>query len=295
MWRYLIRVADMAGSYAIPGVSVNGQDLVEVYEVAGEAVERARKGEGPTLIEARTYRFYGHSMGDEEQYRTSEEVEEMRTNHDPITTFQSTIMKQGWLTEEEDTEIQNEIKDEITEAVRFAEESPFPTPDNVTTDVLAPAAGGGIMRTLTFSEALREALHEEMERDETIFVIGEDVITHGGPYKVTDGIAERFPERIFETPIAEAGDYGRGSRCRYGGDEPCGRNYVHGFRDLRHGRSGQPSGKNALHDRWPSECTDGHSPTVWRRSVVSGAALADHGIVVHARSGLTGRRTFDAR
>ena len=61
-----------------------------------------------------------------------------RTNQDPITTFQSTMMEQGWLTDEEDTEIQNEVKNEITEAVRFAEESPFPTPDNVTTDVLAP-------------------------------------------------------------------------------------------------------------------------------------------------------------
>ena len=76
------------------------------------------------------------------------------------------------------------------------------------------------MRTLTFSEALREALHEEMERDETIFVIGEDVITHGGPYKVTDGIAERFPERIFETPIAEAGIMGVGVGAAMAGMNP---------------------------------------------------------------------------
>ena len=72
-------VADMAGSYAIPGVSINGQDVVAVYEVAGEAIERARKGGGPTLIEAQTYRFYGHSLGDEQQYRSAEEVEEWRT------------------------------------------------------------------------------------------------------------------------------------------------------------------------------------------------------------------------
>ena len=77
-----------------------------------------------------------------------------------------------------------------------------------------------MMRELTFSEALREALHEEMERDETIFVIGEDVITHGGPYKVTDGIAERFPERIFETPIAEAGIMGVGVGAAMAGMNP---------------------------------------------------------------------------
>ena len=61
------------------------------------------------------------------------------------------------------------------------------------------------MKTMAFNEALREGLHEEMARDDSIFVIGEDVITHGGPYKVTEGVAERFPGRIFETPIAEAG------------------------------------------------------------------------------------------
>ena len=66
------------------------------------------------------------------------------------------------------------------------------------------------MKTMAFNEALREALHEEMERDDSVFVMGEDVITHGGPYKVTDGVAEKFPGRIYETPIAEAGIVGIG-------------------------------------------------------------------------------------
>ncbi len=131
-------VADMAASYAIPGKSINGQDIVEVHEVVGEAVERARKGEGPTLIEALTYRFHGHSMGDEEQYRSTEEVEEWKTDRDPINLFRSVMMERQWLTDEEDTKIQDEVKDEIAKAVKFAEESPFPTPENVTTDVLAP-------------------------------------------------------------------------------------------------------------------------------------------------------------
>lgn len=76
------------------------------------------------------------------------------------------------------------------------------------------------MRTITFGEALCEALHEEMERDETVFVMGEDVITHGGPYKVTQGIAERFPGRIFETPIAEAGIVGVGVGAAMAGMHP---------------------------------------------------------------------------
>ena len=76
------------------------------------------------------------------------------------------------------------------------------------------------MKTMAFNEALREGLHEEMARDDSIFVLGEDVITHGGPYKVTDGIAERFPGRIFETPIAEAGIVGVGVGAALAGMRP---------------------------------------------------------------------------
>ena len=136
-------VSDMAGAYAIPGVSVNGQDPIEVYEVAREAITRARSGGGPTLIEARTYRFYGHSLGDEQQYRTPEEVEAWRTDHDPIKTLRALMADRQWLTDQEDTAIQDEVKDEIANAVKFADESPFPDAAEVTTDVLAPAQEAG--------------------------------------------------------------------------------------------------------------------------------------------------------
>ena len=76
------------------------------------------------------------------------------------------------------------------------------------------------MTVMAFNEALREALHEEMARDESVFVMGEDVITHGGPYKVTDGVAEKFPGRIFETPIAEAGIVGVGVGAAMAGMNP---------------------------------------------------------------------------
>ena len=100
-------------------------------------VERARKGGGPTLVEAKTYRFHGHSLGDEEQYRSSDEVETWKTDRDPITLFRTVMMHKNWLTEDEDAAIQEEAKDEIVNAVKFAEESPYPTVANVTTDVLA--------------------------------------------------------------------------------------------------------------------------------------------------------------
>ena len=76
------------------------------------------------------------------------------------------------------------------------------------------------MKTMAFNEALREALHEEMARDDSVFVMGEDVITHGGPYKVTDGVAEKFPGRIYETPIAEAGIVGIGVGAAMAGMNP---------------------------------------------------------------------------
>ena len=129
-------VADMAASYAIPGVSVDGQDLEAVYGAAEEAVARARRGEGPTLIEARTYRFYGHSLGDMEEYRSREEVDDWRENRDPIKLFSAWMKERQWLGDDEDEAIQTEVKAEIVRSVAFAEESPLPSPEDVMTDVL---------------------------------------------------------------------------------------------------------------------------------------------------------------
>ena len=91
------------------------------------------------MIEARTYRFYGHSLGDEQQYRTAEEVEAWKTDHDPIKTLREFMADRQWLSDQEDAAIQDEVKDEIASAVQFAEESPYPKAAEVTTDVLAPA------------------------------------------------------------------------------------------------------------------------------------------------------------
>ena len=129
-------VADMAGSYSIPGVSVDGQDLEAVYEAAGEAVERARGGGGPTLLEARTYRFYGHSLGDKEEYRTREEVEGWRADRDPIKLLCAYMKERQWLGDDDDAAIQAEVRAQVDAAVAFADESPVPEPEDVYTDVL---------------------------------------------------------------------------------------------------------------------------------------------------------------
>ena len=109
-----------------------------MYEAAGEAVKRAREGGGPTLLEARTYRFHGHSLGDEQQYRTTEEVDEWKQNRDPIKLLAQFMRDRDWLSEEQDESIQAEAKAEISGATRFAEESPWPSAEEIATDVVAP-------------------------------------------------------------------------------------------------------------------------------------------------------------
>ncbi len=135
-------VADMAPSYAIPGLSIDGQNIAEVYEAAGDAIERARGGGGPTLIEARTYRFYGHSIGDREEYRTRQEVEEWRAQRDPIKLLRAYMAERQWFGDKDDEAVQKAANSAVAAAVRFAEESPFPTPDAALTDVVESTQEG---------------------------------------------------------------------------------------------------------------------------------------------------------
>lgn len=111
--------------YDMPCLSVDAMDPVKVAEVAHEAIERARRGDGPTFIEAKTYRFRGHSMSDAEAYRTKDEVAEAK-NDDPILLVKNRILENNWATEKELEEIENKVKIFIDECENFAEESPFP-------------------------------------------------------------------------------------------------------------------------------------------------------------------------
>jgi len=121
-------VADRATAYGIPGVVVDGNDVMAVYEAAREAVERARSGKGPTLMECKTYRHKGHSRFDPAAYRPKEEVEEW-LKREPITRFRARLLEMKTLTEEEADKIEQEVVVAIEEAVRFALESPYPAPE----------------------------------------------------------------------------------------------------------------------------------------------------------------------
>jgi pyruvate dehydrogenase E1 component alpha subunit len=114
-----------AGSYGVPGIRVDGNDVLAVYEAALRAVARARRGEGPTLLVTETYRVEGHYVGEPEVYRRREEVEERRRD-DPILRFRQVLLDNGWASGAEMDAIDAEISREMAEALRFARESPEP-------------------------------------------------------------------------------------------------------------------------------------------------------------------------
>jgi len=128
--------AERAAAYGIPGVLVDGMDVMAVYEAAGEAVDRARRGEGPSLIECLCYRYRGHFEGDPQAYKPEGEEEEWRKK-DPIPRFQEKLIEQGMLTREDANKIQEEIKAAVEEAVIFARESPYPEPEEALQHVFA--------------------------------------------------------------------------------------------------------------------------------------------------------------
>ena len=111
--------------YEMPCGPVDGMNPVKVAEAMDEAIQRARRGDGPTFLDIRTYRYRGHSMSDAQHYRTKEEVEEYK-KLDPITQVKNVILEKGYATEEQIKEWDKEVKDKVRECEKFAEESPFP-------------------------------------------------------------------------------------------------------------------------------------------------------------------------
>jgi len=126
-------------SFNIPGEEVDGMDVVAVREAGKKALARARKGDGPTLLEMKTYRYRGHSMSDPAKYRTREEVDEVRTHRDPIEHVKTMLIEQGHADEESLKEIDRDIRVIVTASAEFAQESPEPDPSELMTDILLEA------------------------------------------------------------------------------------------------------------------------------------------------------------
>jgi pyruvate dehydrogenase E1 component alpha subunit len=125
-------------SYDMPSEAVDGMSPEAVHEAFASAAARGRRGDGPTLLELRTYRYKGHSMSDPAKYRTKEELESYK-NLDPIEHVRNVILENKWASEEDLEKFESKIKDVVNECVTFAEESPYPSVDEVYKDVYADA------------------------------------------------------------------------------------------------------------------------------------------------------------
>ncbi len=214
-------IATRACAYGIPGEVVDGMDVLAVRGAVTKAVERARKGEGPSLIEAKTYRWFGHSHSDPRAYRTREEETEWK-KRDPITVLKEDLEAVRMLSEEEFNELEKAVEAKLERAMAYSEASPEPSPQDAETDVFAPSKftiadieaekklrdrvrSDTTMRTISYAQALVEAMREEMLRDNRVFVMGEDVGLYGGAYGATRGLFQEFGERrVIDTPISEA-------------------------------------------------------------------------------------------
>ena len=127
-------IADRADAYGIPGVVIDGMDFFDVYDKVLQALQRARSGEGPTLLEAKTYRYFGHYEGDAMRYRTRAEEHNYR-DRDPITSFKRRVLAEGLLTAADCERIEMKTISAIESAVKAAEEAPLPLPQDCLSDV----------------------------------------------------------------------------------------------------------------------------------------------------------------
>lgn len=209
-------VASKASAYGIPGIAVDGNDVLAVWQVMQEAARRARAGEGPTLIEARTYRVVGHHEGDQlyGTYRTKEEVEAWKLKC-PILNWRRRLIEQYKVASAKELDAIDAKLDAIMQvAAEFARTSPDPDPAGVHLHVFAEplnppipihVENGPPVKT-GFLDAIRDGIAEEMRRDKNIIYLGEGIGERGGSFAHTKNLWQEFGgDRVIDTPICELG------------------------------------------------------------------------------------------
>jgi 2-oxoisovalerate dehydrogenase E1 component len=209
-------IASRATAYGVVGKAVDGNDVLQVFETMRQAVERARSGGGPTLIEAKTYRTVGHHEGDPlvGTYRTQEELDAWK-GRCPIKRLRQRLESEGLASEAQLAGLEEGVRHRIEAAVRFAEDSPSPDPATADQDVWAtpinPPAALHIEQfeadspaEITWLDAVRDGIAEEMRRDPYLLYLGEGTGERGGTFAHTKGLWKEFgPERVIDTPISE--------------------------------------------------------------------------------------------
>ena len=221
-------VGRRAENYGIPGFELDGNDVLAVHRVAGEAIDRARGGGGPTLIECKTYRTRAHAEGMADfTYRTRDNVAEWKKRC-PINRLRNHIVAEKAATNDELSAIEQEIHDLIEESHRLAEASPHPSVQTAKIHVYCetapptlPTAPPPGERETTFVAATHEALDHAMANDPNIFVMGEGIGARGGNFTTTAGLYEKYgPDRLCDTPICERGFVGLGCGAAMTGTRP---------------------------------------------------------------------------
>ncbi len=204
---------------------VNGMDVLAVRDAVLRAAEGCRQGDGPYFLDVNTYRYYGHSLSDpRNEYRTREEEEAWRAV-DPIAIFEKQLVHYGVLDQAGVAAVEKAVRDRNARAARRAADAADPDPADVITymytDTTAdevppqfskvriledpPAIKRSAKGEITYRDALKEALIEEMRRDSRVIFYGEDVAEYGGAFKLSKGLLETFGrDRVFNTPISEA-------------------------------------------------------------------------------------------
>jgi 2-oxoisovalerate dehydrogenase E1 component len=240
--------ADRAAAYGMPGVRVDGNDPVAVYSAAGEAVERARRGDGPTLLEAVTHRLQGHAFGSDEGHMDKAALEAARKAA-PVPVFRARLLAEGLASEAELATIDAAAKAEVASAIEAARNAPVPAANQLYTDVFADATAipeldtrgpaappadpvpPGEVRKLTFGAAITEALAVALERDPRVFLLGEDIADPaGGVVKATYGLSTRFGrDRVRPTPIAESAIVGAAIGAAMAGQRPVAEIMINDF------------------------------------------------------------------
>jgi 2-oxoisovalerate dehydrogenase E1 component len=214
-------LADRAAGYGMPGVIVDGNDVLAVRDAVARAAERARAGRGPTLLECKTFRMRGHEEASGTDYVPAEQLAAW-VGRDPIARFEARCDAAGVLGHDERTALRDEVQGEVDRLVAdaLADAEPATTADDELARVYAPAAplrravgtpGGvpGHEPEMRYVDAVRDALRTALAADDRVVLLGQDIAAYGGVFKATEGLAGEFgTNRVRNTPIIESGAIG---------------------------------------------------------------------------------------
>ncbi len=220
-----------AAAYNIEGIQVDGKDPIAVYSAVKNAVEKARSGGGATFIEATAYRFGPHTSDDDDRsYRSKEEVDAAKAD-DPLTKFGDYLTAHGCASDFELLQLKDGLVESINNQAALAQEVSDPTPDSVGTNVYAKVIENTVpvrfekpsftsIRTGNVIDALRTSLDHILETDPSSLILGEDVGRKGGVFMATEGLWQKYPDRVIDTPLAESSLVGFGIGLAFLGKHP---------------------------------------------------------------------------